>query len=260
MLPDCSKFPKRNVQTYGYVFHDINGQNHGTKWRSCGTSCTVINLNPMKLYKNLDGGNDESGMYVGSSEIMVKIFLQKVHRNVRITNICWSNWKITRVEKTWRKDGCAVLWYGRTCSKNALRDSVNWQTKWRNCRQTWMTINSNRRNLNQLEDYQKYAPKLSWNACICHEFVDLTFFGQWTNLLDRSRNGHEQVTDVTCSRFMGCADGSMTFIEQYQNTNQPSNMKLFAEWQIQTQTIGKPRCWSIIACGPRHHKRKFFAR
>ena len=29
MLPDCSKFQKRNVLMFGYVFHDTNGQNHG---------------------------------------------------------------------------------------------------------------------------------------------------------------------------------------------------------------------------------------
>ena len=37
-----------------------------------------------------------------------------------------------------------------------------------------------------------------------------------------------------CSRFMGCGDRSVTFIEQYQNTNQSSSRTLFAESQIQT--------------------------
>ena len=27
MLPNCSTFLNRNVQTFGYVFHDVNGQN-----------------------------------------------------------------------------------------------------------------------------------------------------------------------------------------------------------------------------------------
>ena len=36
--------------------------------------------------------------------------------------------------------------------------------------------------------------------------------------------------------------------------------KLFAKSQIQTQTKGKPRCWSIDACGLPHHRRKFFSR
>ena len=65
---------------------------------------------------------------------------------------------------------------------------------------------------------------------------------------------------TACSRPLGLGDRSVTFIEQYQNTNQPSSRKLFAESQIQTQTKGKPRCWSIVACEPRHHKHTFFSR
>ena len=40
--PDCSKFPKPNVQMFGYVFHDTNGQNHVKIWRSRGTSWTKL--------------------------------------------------------------------------------------------------------------------------------------------------------------------------------------------------------------------------
>ena len=29
MLTNCSEFPNRNVQTFGFVYHDTNGQNHG---------------------------------------------------------------------------------------------------------------------------------------------------------------------------------------------------------------------------------------
>ena len=43
-------------------------------------------------------------------------------------------------------------------------------------------------------------------------------------------------------------------------TNQHRSRKLFARSQIQTQTKGKLRCWSIFACGLRHHKRNFFSR
>ena len=52
------------------------------------------------------------------------------------------------------------------------------------------------RNLNQLENGEEYAHKLSWNACIWHEFVGLTFFGQWTHLLVQSRNEQEHATIV----------------------------------------------------------------
>ena len=33
MLPNYSKFPNRNVQTFGFVYHDTNGQNHGPVWK-----------------------------------------------------------------------------------------------------------------------------------------------------------------------------------------------------------------------------------
>ena len=52
---------------------------------------------------------------------------------------------------------------------------------------------------------------------------------------------------VSCSWFMGCGHRSVTFIEQHQNTNQLRSRKLFSKSQIQTQTKGEPRCWSIVA-------------
>ena len=68
MLPDCSTFLNRNVQTLGYVFHDTNGQNHEEKmkipWYFLNETCTVIHWpdchgrdNSKKLHKNLDGRN-----------------------------------------------------------------------------------------------------------------------------------------------------------------------------------------------------------
>ena len=45
---------------------------------------------------------------------------------------------------------------------------------------------------------------------------------------------------------MGCGDRSVTFIEQYQNINQPRSSKLFAKSQIQSQTKGKAQM--LINC------------
>ena len=46
MLTSCSEFPNRNVRTFGFVYHDTNGPNHGPVWKtqSCLLSeiCTVI--------------------------------------------------------------------------------------------------------------------------------------------------------------------------------------------------------------------------
>ena len=61
---------------------------------------------------------------------------------------------------------------------------------------------SRRRNLNLQENCQKYPHNFSWNDCTWHRVVGLTFFGQWTNLLDQSSNGQELVTDVSSFDFI----------------------------------------------------------
>ena len=59
-----------------------------------------------------------------------------------------------------------------------------------------LITNSRRKNLNQLENYQKYALKLSWNACTWHELGDQTLYGLSTNLLEPSQNGLRLATEV----------------------------------------------------------------
>ena len=70
-------------------------------------------------------------MYWGCSQRECKPneMLLRYTENVRITNFCWSNRKVTRVGKISRKDGCVVPQHGRTCSKNALKDTANWRTE-----------------------------------------------------------------------------------------------------------------------------------
>ena len=55
--------------------------------------------------------------------------LEQKNEDVRITYLCWSNRKVTWVAKTSRTNCSVVLRNGRTCSKNALNDTVNWQTR-----------------------------------------------------------------------------------------------------------------------------------
>ena len=102
-----------------------------------------------------------------------------------------------------------------------------------------------------------------WKSNICHPQLDVQEINVSMPQFYRIRNHFVGCWNangwMTCSWFVGCSDWSVTFIEQYQNTNQPCSRKLFAESHIQTQTKGKPRCWSIVACG-QHHKRKFFSR
>ena len=46
MLPNYCNFPNRNVQTFGFVYHDTNGLNHGQVWKTqsflLSEICTVI--------------------------------------------------------------------------------------------------------------------------------------------------------------------------------------------------------------------------
>ena len=64
-----------------------------------------------------------------------------------------------------------------------------------------MVTISRKRNLNQLETCQKYAHKLSWNACTWHELVDLTFFGH-VNKLARSVNKWTGACDKRLARLI----------------------------------------------------------
>ena len=66
------KFPNRNVQTFGFVYHDTNGQNHGPVWKTqsffLSEICMVIlwqdyygKGNLRKSYKNMDGRKFQIG-------------------------------------------------------------------------------------------------------------------------------------------------------------------------------------------------------
>ena len=57
------------------------------------------------------------------------------------------------------------------------------------------TIISKKKNWNPWENCQKYALKLFGNAYTWHVLNDLIFYGQWTNLHDRSQNGPKLVTN-----------------------------------------------------------------
>ena len=90
----------------------------------------------------------------------------RVQTNVWIPYFCWSNWKITRIWKSLTQRGLHSLTTWKDMLENVLNDCVNWQTwKWSSSIEfqvlVWMTINSNRKNLNQWENYHKYAHKVS---------------------------------------------------------------------------------------------------
>ena len=87
-----------------------------------------------------------------------------------------------------RKDGGVVLWYGRTCSEMCwaiLRAGKQEGEAVFSRFQVlaWMIINPNRKNLNQLENYHKFAHKL------CDMFVPGTNWKTW----------HSMVSEQTCT-------------------------------------------------------------
>ena len=84
--------------------------------------------------------------------------------------------------------------------ENALSDTATWQTKqWRSYTKlqvfAWMTINSNRKNLNHLENYHKFAHKLLSNVCSWNDLEDQTFCGRSTSLQEQSQNGLRHAAD-----------------------------------------------------------------
>ena len=76
-------------------------------------------------------------------------------------------------QKPLAQTAAMIIQHEKTSSK-MFWTILNWQTrKWSNFTKyrtlVWMIINSNKRNWNQLENCQKFARKLSWNACTWHE-------------------------------------------------------------------------------------------
>ena len=126
-----------------------------------------------------------------------------IKRNVSKTSYCWSNWKISEMGKVSRKDGCVVSRHGRTCSK------IRWEIRYWELANKKDTATSLKSLLGRWSvpkggawiDWRMIQSvltnyKLSWNTGIWRELVDLTFCGQWMNLLDQSPNWHDLMPDV----------------------------------------------------------------
>ena len=85
--------------------------------------------------------------------------------------------------------------------KSSLKDIVSWRRK-RHSSYTksqvlaWRITISRKRNFNRLQNGQKYAHKLSSNACTWHELVDMTFCGRSTSLQQQSQNGRRHVANA----------------------------------------------------------------
>ena len=112
--------------------------------------------------------------------------------------------KLSGWEKPHAKNCRVLLRHGRTCSK--MRWEILWtgEQKDRAVIQSfqvlaWMIITSRRRNWNQLENWPHYALRLSQNAFVWHELVDLTIL--WSvNKLARSVTKWSRACDRRLAR------------------------------------------------------------
>ena len=122
----------------------------------------------------------------------------QLQSHVWITNFRRRNWEITILSKF--SFFFMVLWHGRSCEE-MWSDIVSYQTRRLNNSTNYQllastTTTSKKKNRNLLENCQKYALKLFYNACTWHVLEDLIFHGQWTNLHDPSQNGPQLVTNA----------------------------------------------------------------
>ena len=118
--------------------------------------------------------------------------------------------------ETWcRNDIFILLLHGRACEE--MRGKILRTCEWNNstmiqscnAMQGWSSIK--KKKLDQFENCQKNALKLSWNVYIWHVLGDLIFYGLWTNLLVRS-----QMDKSLCQTF---GVRSLTFIIQVNTDN-----------------------------------------
>ena len=91
-----------------------------------------------------------------------------------------------------------TLW--KVMPRNVWNDTVSWQIRRLNNSTKYllhalMTITSKKKKWNLLEICHKYALNFFWYAYAWHVLDDLIFYGQWTNLHDRSQNGPKHVTN-----------------------------------------------------------------
>ena len=132
------------------------------------------------------------------------------------------------------------------------KDTASWQTrKWSSYTEfqvlAWMIINSNRKNLNQLENYYKCARKLYCNACTWHELEDQTFCGRSTKLA-RAVTKWTQACDRRLARLISCIHHTSDFRQYVDNTAQHCRLALFhdsdfaADLEDSKSTSGRVLC------------------
>ena len=146
--------------SYRYTWTTSKWLERGRMWLPCARNWwnTWILVNPQHFlitytWDVLNMKQTESNHYWG------------IHIDVWITYFCWSNWEVTRMRKTSRKNSRVVLRHGRTCSKMRREILRAGKQKSGAAPQSFKSLlgwssTSNRKNLDQLENYHKFAHRL----------------------------------------------------------------------------------------------------
>ena len=121
----------------------------------------------------------------------------QLQNHVWIQNFCRSNWKNYHARKICVFLRGHITW--KVMSRNVWNDIVSWQAGRLNNSTKYqlhalLTIISKKKKWNPWENCQKYALKLFWNVFLAR-IEDPIFYGQWTNLHDRSQNRLTLVTN-----------------------------------------------------------------
>ena len=123
----------------------------------------------------------------------------QLQNHVWIQNFRRSNWKMTMLGKSeyffvvLDMEGRAKKCVERYCVL-ANRMTKQLCKVWIPCIDDHPSFQK-KKNWNPWENCQKYALKLFWSAYTWHVLEDPIFYGQWTNLHDRSQNGPKLVTN-----------------------------------------------------------------
>ena len=123
----------------------------------------------------------------------------------QLQNHVWiQNFRRSKRKKNYARKICVFLrgpmtW--KVMPRNVWNDIVSWRTRRLSNSTKYllyalMTIISKKKNWNPWENCETYALKLFWNAFTWHVLDDLIFYGQWTSLHGRSRNGPKLATNV----------------------------------------------------------------
>ena len=122
MLQNYWKFPNRNVHTFGFVYHDKNGPNHGpvwkTQWFLLSGICTVILWQDCYGKGNLSKSHYSYTVKKGYSYLCVWMTSKWLERNkilIQCGNystkrLIWENQHLSLIMKTW----------------SVLKDNVKW--------------------------------------------------------------------------------------------------------------------------------------